>query len=126
MNTYPYIDGKDVAIYDDPVDHMEPIVRPEQAVADIITRLMVFQLQGGDTKRIAARTMVLAQTLGIDVGDDIVTNADIAKACSVTRSAVSLMSNELRDQLGLISHNNRSEQNRKNCKNAKRGNTTQL
>jgi len=120
MKTYPYIEGKDLAVYDNPVDHMEPIVQPAQAVADIITRLMVFQLQGGDTKRIAARTMVLAQTLGIDVGDDIVTNADIAKACKVTRSAVSLMSNELRDQLGLISHNNRSEQNRKNCKNAKR------
>lgn len=120
MNTYPYIDGKDVAIYDDPVDHMEPIENPEYAVADIITRLMVFQLQGGDSKRIAARTMVLAQTVGIDVGNGIVTNADIAKACGITRSAVSLMSNELRDQLGLISHNNRSQQNRKNCRNAKR------
>ena len=119
MRTYPYIEGKDVAVYDDPVDHMEPIQRPEHVVADIITRLMVFQLQGGETKRIAARTMVLAQTLGIDCGDDIVTNADIAKACGVTRAAVSLMSNELRDQLGLISHNNRSEQNRKNCRNAK-------
>ena len=120
MRTYPYIEGMEMAVYDDPVDHMEPIERPEHAVADIITRLMVFQLQGGDTKRIAARTMVLAQTVGVEVGDDIVTNTDIAKACGVTRAAVSLMSNELRDQLGLISHNNRSEQNRKNCRNAKR------
>lgn len=119
MHTLPYIESYDLAVFDDPVDHIEPIEPSVNVIADTIARLMVYQISGGDAQRIAARTLVLAQACGIDTGENIQTFADIARACGLTRSAVSLMSNELRDQLGITSRNCRSQENRENCRKAK-------
>ena len=114
----PLFDGKEMAIYDDPVDHMEPPAPDQRELASVMHRLIVWQICGGTQDRIAARTLVLAQSLGVDLGPTMVTEADIGRACKVTRQAVSLMVNELRDQFGLSNHNQRTERNREQCRKA--------
>ena len=112
-------DHAENAVIDDPVDHMEPLPESNRAeLAGVMCRLMVWQGIGGTAETITARYMVLCTALGISIGPQIVSEADIARATGLTRAAVSLMSNELRDQFGIITHNNRSEENRKRCKKA--------
>lgn len=112
-------DHKENAITDDPVDHMEPLPESKQSeLAGLMYRMIVWICIGGTPNKIAARVMVLATALNISLGKSIVTQADIGRACDVSREAVSLMSNELRDQFGLTTYNNRSEENRNRCRKA--------
>lgn len=121
MKNYPLHEGKELAVYDDPVDKIEPEPpHPKADLAAVMHRLIVWQLLGGQPKRIGARTLVLAQSLDVDLGEQLQTEADIARATGLTRAAVSLIANELRDQFGLINRNNRTERNRKRCKQAQK------
>ena len=121
MKQYPIHESKELAVYDDPVDKIEPEPpHPKADLAAVMHRLIVWQLLGGEPKRIGARTLVLAQSLGVDLGKALQTEADIARATGLTRSAVSLIVNELRDQFGLINKNNRTERNRQRCKQAQK------
>lgn len=118
MKTYPLLDNIDIAVTDDVVDKLEPVVEHTRELAVVMARLMVFLASGGTANSIGARTMVLAQALNIDLGDNIKTFEDIAQASGLTRSAVSAVANELRDTFGLQSCNNRPESNRIKCRKA--------
>lgn len=118
MKTYQLLENTDIAVNEDVVDILEPVTEHTRELAIVIARLMVFLVSGGTANSIGARTMVLAQALNIELGENIQTFEDIAKASGLTRSAVSAVANELRDTFGLQSYNNRSESNRDNCRKA--------
>jgi len=118
MKTYQLLENTDIAVNDDVVDKLEPVVEHTRELAVVMARLMVFLISGGTASSIGARTMVLAQALNLDLGNNIKSFEDIAKASGLTRSAVSAVANELRDTFGLQSYNNRPESNRDNCRKA--------
>ena len=118
MKTYQLLENTDIAVNEDVVDILEPVTEHTRELAVAIARLMVFLVSGGTANSIGARTMVLAQALNIELGDNIQTFEDIAKASGLTRSAVSAVANELRDTFGLQSYNNRPQSNRDNCRKA--------
>ncbi len=99
-----------------PVDHFEPIEDERTKFADAQCRLVVWLMTSATPASMGARVMVLATALNLTVGT--VTEADIARACGITRSAVSLISIELEDQFGIKSYNLRPEGNRTQCSKA--------
>lgn len=101
-----------------PVDHIEPIEDERTKFADAQCRLVVWLMTSATPASMAARVMVLATALNLTVGT--VTEADIASACGITRSAVSLISIELEDQFGIKSYNLRPEGNRIKCSKAQK------
>ena len=101
-----------------PVDRMEPEENPRMEFADTQCRLVVWLMTGGAPNKIGARVMVLATALNLTEGT--VTEADIAKSCGITRSAVSLISIELADQFNIKSYNLRPERTRTTCSKAQK------
>lgn len=121
MKTLPLSDDfeKDLAVHDHPAERMEPL--PESARSELaaaLHRVIGWVAVGGTQKTISARLMVLCTALNIDLGTNIITEADIARANKLTRAAVSAMTLELKDTFGLVTHNNRTERTRKRCRKA--------
>ena len=101
-----------------PVDFIEPESDARMGFAEAQCRLIVWLMTNGDPQKMGARVMVLATALQLT--KDTVNDSDIAKACGVSRSAVSLMCIELEQQFGIKSYNLRPEGTRARCRKAQK------
>jgi len=118
MPTHYPIRDDDAAVDHHPVDDIEPEADTRGDLAEVLVRVVVWQISGGSPNKIAARTMLLATALRIGTND--LTYEDIAQATGVTRGGVQLMARELEDQFGIKTNNARPERTRTRCSKAQK------
>ena len=99
-----------------PAEIIEPVETTHHDLSGALLRIVIWQISGISIESIAARTLVLSETLSLNIRP--LTWAEIAEHTGLTRAAVQLMAKELEDQFSLKSHNARNETTRKKCKQA--------
>jgi hypothetical protein len=112
--TFYQIKHFDQPIFHHPVDDIEPIESPQSALAEALVRIVIWQTTGISAGGIAARTLVLSESLSLN--PKALTWAEIAEHTGITRQAVDLMARELEDQFKLRSNNARNDTTRERCK----------
>lgn len=118
MTHHYQIRDDDASTTHHPVDDMEPLPDSRGDLADALVRVVVWQISGGSSNKIAARTMLLATALHVGMRD--LTYEDIASATGITRAGVQLMARELEDQFGIKTHNARKQETRTRCSRAQK------
>ena len=117
MHTVPIM-NHDAPIYDDPVDQIEPLPDERGDLAGALVRIVVWQVAGGEPKKVAARTLLLATALQLNARNT--TYAGIAANTGITRAGVQLMAIELEEQFGIKTLNARKEATRTKCSKAQK------
>lgn len=108
------IETYDQPVNHHPVDDIEPIEPEHSELAESLVRLIVWILSAQSVQGIAARSMTLGETLGIQ--EPSLNWSEIGDVCGVTREVVRQNAVDLEEIFQLRAQNRRTELTREHCR----------